>query len=96
MIVPLTSAGLPGMSASIGKGLVWQLTRRDGDFAARVLDLVAIYSALGVRDAGLNEQLGKAMMAGPARWQRVRRLRRDAHGADASCWFHGEGFCFSA
>ena len=95
-IVPLTSAGLPGMSASIGKGLVWQLTRRDGDFAARVLDLVAIYSAVGVRDPTLNQQLGKSMMTGPARWQAVKRLRRDTHEPSDSCWFHGNRFCLSA
>jgi hypothetical protein len=25
-----------------------------------------------------------------------KRLRRDAHEPDASCWLHGDTFCFSA
>jgi protein-L-isoaspartate(D-aspartate) O-methyltransferase len=61
-----------------------------------VLAVVAIYSAVGVRDDSLNERLGKAMMAGPAKWMAVTRLRRDAHDASASCWLHGDGWCLSA
>jgi hypothetical protein len=34
-------------------------------------------------------------MAGPAQWQRVKRLRRDTHEPGSSCWLHGDGFCFS-
>jgi hypothetical protein len=39
--------------------------------------------------------LGKAMMAGPARWQAVKRLRRDAHEASDACWIHGATCCLS-
>jgi protein-L-isoaspartate(D-aspartate) O-methyltransferase len=94
MVLPLTGSGLPGMSATIGKGVVWQIARRNGDFVVRPFDLVAIYSAVAARDDAMNERLGKAMMAGPAAWRTVTRLRRDAHEATASCWLHGEGFCF--
>jgi protein-L-isoaspartate(D-aspartate) O-methyltransferase len=94
LILPLTGS-MPAMQANIGKGLVWQLTKQDGDFDARVLAFVAIYSAIGLRDNTLNERLGKAMMAGPAQWQGVKRLRRDAHEPVSSCWLHGDGFCFS-
>ena len=83
IIVPLTGM-MPAMGSNLGKGLVWLLTRRDRDFAARVLSMVAIYSALGVRDESLNAVLGNAMMGGPGQWQAVTRLRRDAHEPAAS------------
>ena len=44
----------------------------------RVLTVVAVYSADGVRDPAMNGAIGAALMAGPARWQGVNRLRRDA------------------
>jgi protein-L-isoaspartate(D-aspartate) O-methyltransferase len=94
LMLPLTGS-MPSMGANIGKGLVWQLTKQDGYFDARVLAFVAIYSAIGLREETLNERLGKAMMAGPAQWQRVKRLRRDTHEPGSSCWLHGDGFCFS-
>ena len=43
----------------------------------------------------MNERIGKAMMAGPAQWTSVKRLRRDPHDPDASCWLHGRSCCFS-
>jgi len=95
LILPLTSSGLPGMSRTIGKGLVWRIARRDSGFTTRVLDVVAIYSAVGARDDRLSKRLGTAMMAGPAQWRAVHRLRRDPHAPVSSCWFHGDGFCFT-
>lgn len=95
MILPLTSTMVP-MGATIGKGLVFVITRdTESAFSARVMTVVAIYSAIGIRDADLNDRLGKAMMAGPARWQAVTRLRRDAHDPSSSCWLHAATFCLS-
>jgi protein-L-isoaspartate(D-aspartate) O-methyltransferase len=95
MILPLTGT-LPGMAPTIGKGLVMLLTKQaTGDFSVRVLAVVAIYSAVGVRDAELGDRLGKAMMSGPMRWRAVNRLRRDSHDESPACWLHGEHFCFS-
>jgi protein-L-isoaspartate(D-aspartate) O-methyltransferase len=94
MIVPLTSTMIP--MGNIGKGLVITVTRHGDDFSARVSGVVAIYSAVGIRDDGLNERLGKAMMAGPQKWVTVARLRRDAHEPAPSCWLHGDGFCLSS
>ena len=83
MVLPLTGT-MPAMGATIDKGLVLLLTRLEaGDFAARVLSFVAIYSALGLRDAGMNERLGKAMTGGSIGWQ---ALRRDPHEQVAGCW----------
>jgi protein-L-isoaspartate(D-aspartate) O-methyltransferase len=95
MMLPLT-ASMGAMGSAIGKGLVMRLTRCDGTMAARCVTLVAVYSAVGVRDESMNERLGKALMAGPARWQAVRRLRRDAHEPSEACWLHGPTCCFSS
>jgi protein-L-isoaspartate(D-aspartate) O-methyltransferase len=95
VILPLTST-MPGMGPTLGKGLVMHLTKQEaGDFSVRVLAVIAIYSAVGVRDDGLSERLGKTMMSGPMRWQAVKRLRRDAHAESAACWLHGGHFCLS-
>ena len=95
MIVPITTA-MPPMGSTLGKGLVLLVTKETtGSFAARVVTFVAVYSAVGVRDSAMDERIGKALMAGPAQWQSVKRLRRDAHEPDTSCWLHRAGCCFS-
>jgi protein-L-isoaspartate(D-aspartate) O-methyltransferase len=96
MVLPLT-VPMPAMGPTIGKGLVIALTGTGaGDFAARVLSLVAIYTAEGLRDDRLNPAIGAALMGGPMKWQAVKRLRRDVHDADDSCWLHGPSFCLSS
>jgi protein-L-isoaspartate(D-aspartate) O-methyltransferase len=95
MMVPLTST--MGPMGPIGKGLVFLVTREDEtSFAARVSGVVAIYSAVGLRDDQLNGRLGAAMMAGPQKWAAISRLRRDPHDAAASCWLHDAAFCLSS
>ncbi len=95
MIVPLT-ATMPAMGSTIGKGLVWRLNKSSAaEFEARIVGMAAIYSAVGLRDETLNAALGKAMMAGPPRWQAVTRLRCDAHEPSETCWFHAPGGCLS-
>ena len=79
---------------SLGKGFLLLLTNRETEFDVTALMMVAIYSALGIRDANLNERLGKSLMRGP--YPAFRRLRRDAHDESQACWFHGPGFCLSA
>jgi protein-L-isoaspartate(D-aspartate) O-methyltransferase len=91
MIAPITAA-LPG--TSIGKGPMLLLTKRETDFAAQLVTVVAIYSALGIRDAALNQRLGQALMKG--QFPRLNRLRRDPHDESGECWLHGSGFCLSA
>jgi protein-L-isoaspartate(D-aspartate) O-methyltransferase len=96
MILPLT-ATMPAMG-TIGKGLVFLLQRAapGDDFSAKLIGFVAIFSAMGLRDEGLNASLGKTMMGGPQRAQAVTRLRRDAHEHAIACWHHGSSFCFSS
>jgi protein-L-isoaspartate(D-aspartate) O-methyltransferase len=94
-ILPLT-ATMDAMGPNIGKGPVLRLRKHEaGDFGARVFSFVAIYSALGIRDPGMNDKLGKAMMGGPAAWQAITRLRRDPHEPAAACWLHGATSCLS-
>jgi protein-L-isoaspartate(D-aspartate) O-methyltransferase len=94
MLLPITAA-MPAMGSTLGKGLVFLLTRTDGTIGARVMTMVAVYSAIGLRDERLNADLGKAMMGGPAAWHAVKRLRRDAHDREASCWLHAATCCLS-
>jgi protein-L-isoaspartate(D-aspartate) O-methyltransferase len=95
LMVPLTTP-LPAMGSTLGKGLVVLITRQyDGATAARIVTFVAIYSAIGIRDPALDEPIGNALMAGPAQWQAVKRLRRDPHDAAPSCWLHTDRSCFS-
>jgi protein-L-isoaspartate(D-aspartate) O-methyltransferase len=91
MIAPITAA-LP--ETSIGKGPLLLLTKRETDFAAQLVTVVAIYSALGIRDAALNQRLGQSLMKG--QFPRLNRLRRDPHDESGGCWLHGSGFCLSA
>ena len=90
MTLPLT-ATMPQMGP-VGKGWTFILTKAaDGSFEAHPGNLVAIYSAIGVRDDDLNSALSAVLMRGP--FPRVRRLRRDSHLLSASCWLHGPDFC---
>lgn len=99
MVLPLTAA-MPAMGPTLGKGLMWALTKAGtgdaSDLTARMAGVIAIYSAVGVRDDEMNARIGKAMMSGPASWSSVKRLRRDQHEPAASCWVHGRACCFSA
>ena len=49
MILPITAA-MPAMGSTLGKGLVFLLTRTDDTIGARVMTMVAVYSAIGLRD----------------------------------------------
>ncbi len=92
LALPLT-ATFPQMGP-IGKGPMLLLAKTaDGGFDVRVLTLVAICSAVGLRDDALNAEVGKALSRGP--FAPPKRLRRDAHEASAACWLHGPTFCLS-
>jgi len=67
----------------------------DAGFSARVVTVVAVYSAVAIRDPEMNDRVGNALMGGPQKWQAVKRLRRDAHEPSDGCWLHGPACCFS-
>ena len=90
MLLPLTVQ----MQPTIGKGFTLLVTRSgDGSLVVKPFGVVAIYSAVGLRDETLNSALGEAMRRQP--WPAVTRLRRDAHERSDSCWLHLNGVCFS-
>lgn len=102
MVLPLTAsfgatppAGSAGPMSTIGKGLMVAVARGDDGKAydARLVTMVAIYSGLGVRDDTMNARLGQALKSNP--FPRLKRLRRDRHEPDASCWLHGETSCLA-
>jgi hypothetical protein len=79
---------------TIGKGVTLLLTKGEDDaWPVNVLNMVAIYSGIGLRDDSLNEALGKALRQ--ALFPPIRRLRRDVHEPDARCWLHGSTSCLS-
>lgn len=93
LILPLTCS-FPQMGP-IGKGFFVLFTDRGEPerLDARVAGMVAIYSAVGLRDAALNERLGKAFLRSP--FPPIKHLRRDAHEEGPACWLHGGSFCLS-
>jgi protein-L-isoaspartate(D-aspartate) O-methyltransferase len=91
LLIPLT-ASMP-QGGNIGKGFMMLVTRGGAEFAVRPMTIVAIYSAIGLRDETLNAALGHAMMKQP--FPPVKRLRRDPHDAAPSCWLHGPTSCWS-
>jgi protein-L-isoaspartate(D-aspartate) O-methyltransferase len=95
MILPLTGT-MPAMGSTIGKGIAWLLTKEDDiRLSVRPVGMVAIYSAIGLRDDALNARVGKALMGGPMQWAAVKRLRRDPHDESSSCWLHGPTWCWT-
>jgi protein-L-isoaspartate(D-aspartate) O-methyltransferase len=93
LLLPLTFT-MPVMGP-IGKGVMALVTQNDStSWDARVVTMTAIYNGIGLRDDRYNDRLRDAFMKGvmPA----FKRLRRDPHEPAATCWLHGETFCFSA
>lgn len=95
LVVPITCT--MAQMGPIGKGLMFLLsdTGQPDALEARVITTVAIYSALGVRDAALNDRLGRAFMRGGA-FPGIKRLRRDRHDESPSCWLHTDAFCLAS
>ena len=58
--MPLT-ATMPALGP-LGKGQLLLVTRGEAEFGVAFVAPVFIYSAIGLRDSGLNERLGTALM----------------------------------
>ena len=90
LLLPLTVQ----MAPTIGKGFMIRIARDSDDrFAATPVGVVAIYSAVGLRDEALNQALGDAMRRQP--FPPLTRLRRDPHDVAPSCWFHAANVCWT-
>lgn len=94
LVLPLTIAAGMGMGANLGKGVMAKIMRQANGFSARVVSFVAIYSCVGMRDAQLEQALGKSM--GTGKLFKLRSLRRDAHELTDTCLVHGADLCFSS
>jgi protein-L-isoaspartate(D-aspartate) O-methyltransferase len=93
LILPLT-VEMPAMGGTLGKGVVAIISRSEDDgFGAEILSFVAIYSALGLRDAENAARLEQALRR--TSFPNLTRLRRDPHDSTPDCWLHGQGFCLS-
>ena len=93
LVLPITASflGVPFIS----KGVWLAVTKTDTClFAVRSLGLTMIYTAVALRDESLNPAIGAALTGNFA--DRVRLLRRDGHGPDASCLLHGPTWCFGS
>lgn len=93
MVLPLTCT-LPQLG-SLGKGYAVLITPMEPPetWNARVLSMVMIYSALGLRDERVNAELGNALLRNPS--PQLRLLRRDRHERTSACWLHQDAFCLS-
>jgi protein-L-isoaspartate(D-aspartate) O-methyltransferase len=91
MILPLTFSIAP----TIGKGpmLLLSRTTAGAELAAKIVGYVAIYSAVGIRDATANDQLGTALKGNP--FPVLKRFRRDSHEPSSACWLHTTYGCLS-
>jgi protein-L-isoaspartate(D-aspartate) O-methyltransferase len=95
LVVPLTVPFEMGMGANLGgNGVMARIAREPNGFSARVVSLVAIYSCVGLRDAQLEQALGKAM--GTGKLFKLRSLRRDVHELADTCLVHGARMCLSS
>ena len=93
LIVPLT-VSMPGVPSAPGKGIVVAIERTThGRYTAEMLSLVAIHSAIALRDAAMESALSGALRR--IAFPNLAQLRRDPHHRDDACWLHGEGFCLS-
>jgi hypothetical protein len=85
---------MPAMG-TIGKGPLVLITNSGGAgrWHARLAGFVAIYTAVGVRNEGINDLLGQAMAKSP--FAPIKSMRRDPHEQQPACWLHTPEFCLS-
>lgn len=93
LLLPLTVA-MPAMGGTLGKGVMLMIRKSEaGTFAAHVTSFVAIYSALGLRESGIERILSEALRR--TSFPNLTQLRRDTHDRVDNCWLHTERFCLS-
>jgi protein-L-isoaspartate(D-aspartate) O-methyltransferase len=75
-------------------GFLLRIDNTAQGLAARVVGIISIFPAHGLRDAAEASALNQVIsdVAGRAA---LKSLRRDPHDKDDTCWLHGNGWCFS-
>jgi protein-L-isoaspartate(D-aspartate) O-methyltransferase len=89
MLLPMTAGNF-----SLRGGFMLRVDRHGDAFAARSAGWVGFYPCAGARNPDDEAALGEAL-EDPVGQQAVRRLRRDIHDKDESCWLHRDGWCLS-
>jgi protein-L-isoaspartate(D-aspartate) O-methyltransferase len=89
LLLPIT--GATGLN-SIGFGGMFVIARRRAEYAVAFVSPVGIFSCVGARDSGFNQQL---LRKADDEWSAVSSLRRDVHESDESCWLHTPDGCLS-
>ena len=89
LLLPITMA----MSPTLGKGVMLKITRKPGGYGVLFVSFVAIYSAIGARDAQREALLAKAFASGAP--IKVKSVRRDRHEHEETCIVHGDDVCLS-
>jgi protein-L-isoaspartate(D-aspartate) O-methyltransferase len=98
LLVPITFTppSAAGSGQAIGHGNMLLVLRAAEKYEASFVSPVSIYSSPSGRDANYNQAISQGyreMMMG--KQPRVKRVRRDSHPSDATCWLHSEDCCLS-
>ena len=89
MVLPLTATS----EAGIGYGVMAKIVRSGERFSADAIGGVAIFSAVGLRDASLEAPILAAIKS--QKLSGMRLLRCDAHDPTEACILHIPGVCLS-
>jgi len=90
MVLPLTTPSEAGR----GRGVMMKISRSGDRFAAEPIGGVGIFSAIGLRDATLEEPIKAAVQGN--KLTGARSVRRGAHEPADTCILHAEGACLSS
>jgi protein-L-isoaspartate(D-aspartate) O-methyltransferase len=74
-------------------GVMLLITRCDWGLSAGVISTIGIFPCIGAINRDADQRAAEAFTRGE--FGSIKSLRRDPHGADSTCWLHGEDFCLS-
>jgi protein-L-isoaspartate(D-aspartate) O-methyltransferase len=90
MVIPLTMTMAPGT----GCGVMAKILRSGDRYSVETIGGVGIFSAIGLRDASLEEAIRPAIKS--QKLSGVKSVRRDVYEATETCILHGSGTCLSS
>jgi protein-L-isoaspartate(D-aspartate) O-methyltransferase len=90
MLVPLTASVAHGS----GHGLMAKIVRSGEHFSAETIGGVGIFSAIGLRDASLEQAIETAIKS--QKLSGMKSVRRDAHEVMETCILHAPRACLSS
>jgi len=94
LLVPLTtSSSLDGIGSQLGLGHMLRVERGTDSYLACFISPVGIFHCIGARTERGEQILGEAFQRRDV--SAVRRLRRDRHDEQPTCWLHSASFCLT-